>query len=199
MDLNQLKQLITRPQPYQNAYAPETSELQIAAKQLCWEYNRTSPSEAEKRKRILKKLFGTCSDMTGVEPDFHCDFGFNIHTHGLVVINYNCVILDTSPVQIGSGTFIAPGVCIACSGHAIDPVQRSQGIGNSAPITIEDNVWIGANAVICGGVTIGAGSVIGAGAVVTHDVPAGVVAAGVPCKVIREITAEDKIRPEELI
>lgn len=69
--------------------------------------------------------------MTGIEPDFHCDYGFNIHTHGLVVINYNCVILDTSPVHIGGGIFIAPGVCLACAGHAIDPVQRSQGIGTS--------------------------------------------------------------------
>ena len=59
--------------------------------------------------------------MTGIEPDFHCDYGFNIHTHGLAVINYNCVILDTSPVNIGAGAFIAPGVCLACSGHAIDP------------------------------------------------------------------------------
>lgn len=199
MDLNKLKEIITRPQPYRNAYAPETAELQIAAKQLCWEYNRTSPSETEKRRKILGKLLGTCSDMTGIEPDFHCDFGFNIHTHGLVVINYNCVILDTSPVKIGSGTFIAPGVCLTCSGHAIDPEQRDQGIGYSAPITLEDNVWIGANAVICGGVTIGEGSVIGAGSVVRHDVPAGVVAAGVPCRVIREITGEDRIRPEELV
>ena len=118
---------------------------QKRAKQLCWEYNRTAPDEQKKRKEILQKLLGTCDPMTGIEPDFHCDYGFNIHTHGLVVINYNCVILDTSPVHIGGGIFIAPGVCLACAGHAIDPVQRSQGIGTSAPITIEENVWIGAN------------------------------------------------------
>ena len=77
-------------------------------------------------------------------------YGFNIHTHGLAVINYNCVILDTSPVNIGAGAFIAPGVCLACSGHAIDPEQRSHGIGTSAPITLEENVWIGANSTVCG-------------------------------------------------
>ena len=76
--------------------------------------------------------------MTGIQPDFHCDYGFNIHTHGLAVINYNCVILDTSPVNIGAGAFIAPGVCLACSGHAIDPEQRSHGIGTSSPITLEE-------------------------------------------------------------
>ena len=131
--------------------------------------------------------------MTGIEPSFHYDYGFNIHTHGLAVINYNCVILDTSLVHIGSGAFIAPGVCLACAGHAIDPDQRSHGIGTSAPITLEDNVWIGANATVCGGVTIGAGSVG------THDIPAGVIAAGVPCKVIRPITEKAKIKPEDIL
>lgn len=79
------------------------------------------------------------------------------------------------------------------AGHSIDPVQRSIGVGTSAPITIEDNVWIGANATICGGVTIGSGSVIGAGSVVTKDIPAGVVAAGNPCRVLRPITEKDKL------
>ena len=109
------------------------------------------------------------------------------------------MILDTSPVNIGAGTFIAPGVCLACSGHAIDPEQRSLGIGTSAPITIEDKVWIGANTTVCGGVTIGAGSVIGAGSTVINDIPAGVVAAGTPCRVIRKITEEDKISKDKII
>lgn len=89
-------------------------------KTACWEYNRTAPKEQQKRREILQELLGTCHPMTGIEPDFHCDYGFNIHTHGLTVINYNCVILDTSPVNIGAGAFIAPGVCLACSGHAVD-------------------------------------------------------------------------------
>ncbi len=83
--------------------------------------------------------------------------------------------------------------------HAIDPEQRSQGIGTSAPIAIEENVWLGANVTVCGGVTIGAGAVIGAGSVVNHDIPANVIAAGVPCKVIRQITEKDKIKPEEIL
>ena len=124
---------------------------------------------------------------------------FYIHFHGFALLNYNCVILDTSPVNIGNGVFIAPGVCIACSGHAIDPIQRSQGIGTSAPITVEDNVWIGANTNVCGGVTIGSNSVIGAGSVVNHDIPSGVVAAGVPCKVIRKISDKDKIDSSEIL
>lgn len=109
------------------------------------------------------------------------------------------MILDTSPVNIGAGAFIAPGVCLACAGHSVDAEQRSCGICTSAPITLEDNVWIGANATVCGGVTIGEGSVIGAGSVVTHDIPPGVVAVGTPCKVIRSVTEKDKICSENIL
>ena len=83
---------------------------------------------------------------------------------------------------------------IACSGHAILPEQRAQGIGTSKPITLEDDVWIGANATVCGGVTIGKGSIIGAGSVVVKDIPSGVIAAGNPCRVIRKITEQDRIK-----
>ncbi len=92
----------------------------------------------------------------------------------------------------------APGVCIVCAGHSINPEQRAKGISTSKPITIGKDVWIGANAVICGGVTIGEGSVIGAGSVVTKDIPPMVVAAGNPCRVIREVREDDKIQPEDL-
>ena len=173
------------------------SEWKEKAQRLCWEYNQTPP-DGKKRSELLQQLLGTCDPLTFIEPSFHCDYGFNIHTHGLTVINYNCVILDTSPVHLGAGTFLAPGVCLACAGHAMDPQQRSQGIGTSRPITLEDNVWVGANAVICGGVTIGSGSVIGAGSVVTRDIPAGVVAAGVPCRVMRPISEADRIESQQL-
>lgn len=168
-------------------------DLQLKAKTLCFEYNNTSPSEGEKKREILEKLFGTCHPLTFIEPSFRCDYGFNIHTHGLTVINYNCVILDTSPVNIGANTFIAPGVCLACAGHSIDPVQRGEGVSTSKAITIGDDVWIGANSVVCGGVTIGNGTVIGAGSVVTKDIPSGVVAAGNPCRVLRKVTEEDRL------
>ena len=183
---------------YVSDYRDVPSQLQTKAKTLCWEYNQTSPAQREKRGEILRQLLGTCHPMTFIEPSFHCDYGFNIHTHGLTVINYNCVILDTSPVNIGANAFIAPGVCFACSGHAIDPEQRSQGIGTSKPITIEDDVWIGANCTICGGATVGRGSVIGAGSAVTKDIPEGVVAAGNPCRVLRPITPADKCQPIRL-
>lgn len=191
--------LMKRPAAYACGYENAPVEAQRRAKQLCWAYNQTSPENAEKRRAILRELLGTYHPLTNIESDFHCDYGFNIHVHGLAVINYNCMILDTSPVHIGAGAFIAPGVCLACSGHSVDPEQRSRGIGISAPITLQNDVWIGANTTVCGGVTIGAGSVIGAESVVTHDIPAGVVAAGAPCRVIRPITEADKIKPEQIL
>ena len=188
--------IIKRNEKYASGYLNTPVDKQRHAKELCFKYNNASIDE---REGILKELLGTYNNSVNIEPSFHCDYGFNIHFHGFALLNYNCVILDTSPVNIGNGVFIAPGVCIACSGHAIDPIQRSQGIGTSVPITIEDNVWIGANTTVCGGVTIGSNSVIGAGSVVNHDIPSGVVAAGVPCKVIRKISDKDKIDSSEIL
>ena len=187
------KELLTSTMPYSvyNFHLPHS--LKENAEHLCWEYNQLPPGQEERRGEILGKLFGTCHPKTFVMPGFRCDYGFNIHTHGLAFINYNCVILDTSPVHIGANAFIAPGVCISCVSHAIDAQQRADVITTSAPITLEDDVWIGANAVICGGVTIGKGAIIGAGSVVTRDIPAGVVAAGTPCRPLRPVTEADKI------
>lgn len=193
-----IQDIIQKDQGYIGNNRNVPGDLKANAQKLCWEYNQTRPDEGEKRREILQRLLGKCSELTFIEPTFRCDYGFNIFTHGLAVINYNCVILDTSPVHIGENAFIAPGVCIACAGHSIDPAQRAEGISTSKPVTLEKDVWIGANAVICGGVTIGEGSVIGAGSVVTKDIPPMVVAAGNPCRVIRSVRKEDKIRPEEL-
>lgn len=190
--------IITRNHEYNCKNLNVPKELKHKAQTLCWEYNQTSPDEGEKRKKILKELLGKCSDLTFIEPSFRCDFGFNIFTHGLTLINYNCVILDTSPVNIGANAFIAPGVCLACAGHSIDSEQRANAISTSKPITIEDDVWIGANSVVFGGVTIGKGSVIGAGSVVNKDIPSGVIAAGNPCRVIREVQESDKIKLEDI-
>lgn len=190
--------IMTHNEGYCSDHRDMPSHLQQKAKTLCWEYNQTAPHEQEKRSDILSQLFGTCHPLTFIEPSFRCDYGFNIHTKGLTIINYNCVILDTSPVHIGENAFIAPGVCIACAGHSLDAEQRAAGISTSKPITIKDNVWIGANATICGGVTIGAGSIIGAGSVVTKDIPDGVVAAGNPCRVLRKVTEADRVTPVKI-
>ena len=192
-----IKEKIRSKNGYISKHEAMDPSLKVKAQNLIWEYNNTRPDENKKRIEILKNLFGTCSDLTFIEPTFRCDYGFNIHTHGLTVINYNCVMLDTSPIHIGENAFIGPGTCLTCAGHAIDPVERGMGIGNSKPITIEKNVWIGANCTVCGGVTIGEGSIIGAGSVVTKNIPSGVIAVGNPCKVMRKITEEDKLNLKE--
>lgn len=186
-------ELMKKKEGYNVSYSVIPTELQQNAKLLCWEFNQTRPDAVEERHLILEKLLGTCHTYTSINPSFRCDYGFNIHTYGPVFINYNCVILDTSTVHIGANVFIGPGVCIACSGHPIDAEQRRNGDLTSKPITIENDVWIGANSTIAGGVTIGAGTVIGAGSIVTKDIPAGVIAAGNPCRVIRPVSEQDKV------
>lgn len=181
--------------PYVTDQFHMPTELQTKAKNLCFDYNQLRPDDDVGKKRILEELLGTCTDLTFIEPTFHCDYGFNIHFHGLAVVNYNCTILDTSPVNIGDGAFIAPGVVIACSGHSLDPQERTEeGIGTSAPITIKDNVWIGANCTILAGVTIGKNSIIGAGSVVNKDIPDNVVAVGSPCKVLRKLSKDERLK-----
>lgn len=188
-----ITELIKKDSPYVISYQDMPMGLQTKSKELCFEYNQTKPSETKKRQKIIKELFAESSDTTFIEPSFRCDYGFNIHANGRVIINYNCSILDTSPVYLGDGTFIAPGVCLACAGHPLVPDQRASGMETSAPIHIEDNVWLGANVTVLGGVTIGKNSVIGAGSVVNKDIPSGVVAVGAPCKVLRKISEKDRI------
>lgn len=191
-------ELIKQDKPYccHDRYMPH--ELQITTQNLCSEFNNTKAEDVEKKNAILSELLGTFDGKSIVNNNFHCDYGFNIHFHGLVFINYNCTILDTSPVHLGNNCFIAPNVCISCASHPIYPSQREEDLLISKPIHIEDDVWIGANVTVCGGVTIGKGSVIGAGSVVVKDIPAGVVAVGNPCRVMREITEEDRVVPVEL-
>ena len=175
------------------------NQRQSHARRLCWQYNQVDPMDAKTQNEILGQLFGSMEGPVEIRQNFRCDYGFNIHTHGFVFMNYDCVVLDTAPVHIGDGVLVAPGVFISCAGHALDPEQRAQQVCISAPIVIEDNVWIGAHSTICGGVTIGKGSVIGAGSVVNHDIPANVVAYGVPCRVQRPLTEADRLRPEEIV
>ncbi len=188
-------ELMQKNESYSAYYDDMPNELQIKAKNICLEYNLTRADEEEKRQSILARLFGTKGGRLLISPNFNCDYGFNIHFHGFSLVNYNCVILDTSPVNIGDGVLIAPGVCIACAGHAIFPEQRVNGVLTSSPVTIEDGVWIGANSTVCGGVTIGKNSIIGAGSVVNKSIPSNVIAVGNPCRVLRKITEKDRITP----
>lgn len=181
---------MTSMEPYHCNPFDNPPQLKKKASDLQRELAALTEADGDRRTEILKELFGTYHPLAFPGDGFRCDYGFNIHFHGLAVINYNVIMLDTSPINIGAGAFIGPGTCLACSGHAIHPSQRSR-VLTSAPITLEENVWLGANVTVVGGVTIGAGSVIAAGSVVSKDIPAGVIAGGVPCRIIRQITDDD--------
>ncbi len=170
-----------------NALDAELVAARERARDLCQALNATRESEQETRRRILSELFGQGGDSVWMQPPFYCDYGSNIYLGQRVFFNFNCVVLDVCPVTIGDFTLFGPAVQIYTATHPLDAqLRRTQEFGK--PIEIGADVWVGGGSIICPGVTIGAKSVIGAGSVVTKDIPSGVVAAGNPCRVIREIT-----------
>jgi maltose O-acetyltransferase len=128
-----------------------------------------------------------------IQPAFRCDYGTQISIGPDTFVNYDCVMLDAAPIEIGAACQIAPRVQILTATHPIDPEPRRLGWEYAAPVTIGDNVWLGGGAIVCPGVTIGEDTVVGAGAVVTHDLPAGVVAFGVPARAQRVIGDSDRV------
>lgn len=164
------------------------------AKEIVFRYNSLQPSMIEERNELLKSLFGSVKGNFFIEPPFHCDYGCNIEIGENFYANYNLVILDCAKVTIGDNVLIGPNVGIYTAGHPLHFELRNEEWEFACPITIEDNVWIGGNVVLNPGVTVGRNSVVGSGSVVTKDIPANVVAAGNPCRVIREITDADKRR-----
>ncbi len=161
--------------------------LRMRARDLCRKFNTSLANEKKLRRGLLQELLGTVGQGAWIEPPFQCDYGSNIHFGDSVYLNYNCVILDVAKVSLGNHVMLAPGVQLLTAQHPIEAAPRRNGVEFASPITIEDDVWIGGGVIVCPGVTIGARSVIGAGSVVTKDIPADVVAAGNPCRVLRAI------------
>lgn len=162
-------------------------EDRLKAKQLQQRFNASDPADIPGRMAILEEIFGGKSGAY-IEPPFYFCYGTNIHIEG-AYINVNCNFIDDGEINIGKNVLFGPAVTIATVGHPIHPGMREYMYCD--PVNIKDNVWVGGGSTICPGVTIGENSVIGAGSVVTKDIPANVVAAGNPCKVIREINEDD--------
>ncbi|MGB7414349.1 MAG: sugar O-acetyltransferase [Thermosynechococcaceae cyanobacterium] len=139
------------------------------------------------QKTLIKTLFGSIGDGFTIRPSFQCDYGSNIYAGDNLYINFDCVILDCNIVKIGNNCFLAPKVQIYTATHPLNPGDRASGWEYALPITIGNDVWIGGGAILCPGVTIGNKTVIGAGSVVTKAMPSQVVAAGNPCRVIRQL------------
>lgn len=170
-------------------YDPFDSHLVRArdrARDLCQELNGSSEAEAERRRQILKQLFGRGGNSVWMQPPFYCDYGVNIHLGERVFFNFNCVVLDVAQVIIGDYTLFGPAAQIYTASHPFEAhLRRHQEFGKA--VNIGSDVWVGGGAIICPGVHIGSRSIIGAGSVVTRDIPDDVFAAGNPCRVIRKL------------
>ena len=157
------------------------------ARILTRDFNNTTEDELDKRAEILKELLGKIGKNIYIEPNFRCDYGYNIYVGENFYANFDCLLLDVCPIKIGNNAMLAPGVHIYTATHPLDPTERNSGYEYGKPVNIGDNVWIGGRAVICPGVTIGDNVVVAAGSVVTKDVPDNVVVGGNPAKIIKEI------------
>ena len=159
----------------------------LKAKTLCYEYNSLKPNEIDKKKEILKNLLGKTGNNFTIEPNFFCDYGYNIEIGENFYSNHNLVILDPAKVTFGDNVFIGPNCGFYTPEHPIDPIERNRLLEYAKPINIGSNVWIGGSVTILSGVAIGDNVVIGAGSIVTRDIPSNSVAVGNPCKVIKKI------------
>lgn len=169
-------------------YEPFCQELdqdRFRAKELCREYNLLHSDEKDKKQEILKKLLANAGDSSIIEPNFFCDYGYNIEFDGFVYVNHNSVFLDCAKIKIGADTFIGPNCGLYTAVHPTNAKDRVAGKEWARPITIGNGVWLGGNVVVLPGVTIGDRAVIGAGSVVTKDIPPDTVAVGNPCRVIK--------------
>ena len=176
-------------------YDGASEELQSKQRifnELVYDFNATRPSEVEKRLELLRQLFAEVGEGCWIEPPLRANWGSHTHLGNHVYANFNLTLVDDTHVYIGDHVMIGPNVTITAAGHPIEPSLRWDAAQYNFPVRIEENVWIGAGAIILPGVTIGKNSVIGAGSVVTKDIPPNVVAVGVPCRVLREIGPRDK-------
>ena len=155
-------------------------------------FNATTQRQGHERRDLLTELLGHLGVGAVVRPTLRCDYGYNISIGAGTFLNFDCVLLDVAPITIGDCCQLGPRVQLLTPTHPLDPEPRRQGWEAAQPIVVADNVWLGGGVIVCPGVSIGSDTVVGAGAVVTRDLPAGVVAAGVPARVLRPLDAEDR-------
>lgn len=186
-DPNSEKMTQLRSGEWLTGFDPEFACALDRCADQCFEFNAIAPSRRESRRRLLDSILASLGENATINPPFRCDFGFNIRIGRNFVGNFNLTILDEACVTIGDNVFIGPNVTIATITHHLDAGKRNSGIMRALPVTIADNVWIASDVTILPGVTIGEGAVIGAGSVVTRDVMPFTVAAGNPCRPLKNI------------
>lgn len=185
-------------------YDPTDSEL-VALRQrahrLSKQYNQRLETD-DSREEILAGLINAVGENVYFQGPIQFDYGCFTTIGANFYANFNFTCLDCCPVTIGENVFVGPNVSLLTPVHPFRYQDRNvfpKADGEltdreyARPIRIERNCWLAGNVTVCGGVTIGEGSVIGAGSVVTRDIPPNVIAAGVPCRVIREINEKDDL------
>ncbi len=158
-----------------------------AAKELCFDYNQLRPSDTDGQHALLSRLLGKKGCNCCILAPFWCDYGYNIEMGDNFFANHGMVILDAATVKFGNNVFVAPQCGFYTAGHPLEATLRNAGLEYARPITIGNDVWIGAGVQVLPGVTIGDNVVIGAGSIVVHDIPSNSVAVGNPCRVIKKL------------
>ena len=172
---------------------PSVLEEQLVRMDLLWEYNQTKPSQQKERAALLKRMLADCGEQVYIEAPFYANWGgHHCHFGNGVYANYHLTCVDDTHIYVGDYTMFGPNVTVATAGHPILPELREKGYQYNAPVHIGKRCWIGAGALIMPGVAIGYDTVIGAGSVVTKDIPAGVVAVGNPCRILRQVGDRDR-------
>lgn len=172
---------------YNANYDRTLSEERVRAGRLCHEFNRMEPGDEKGKQKIIVELLGYIPENVNISSPFMVDYGYNVRFGKNVFININSYFMDGAKITIGDNVFIGPSCGFYTAEHPLDAAERRRGLEKASPITVGDDVWIGAGVSVMPGVTIGDQCVIGAGSVVTKDVPPNSLAVGVPCHVIREI------------
>jgi maltose O-acetyltransferase len=174
-------------EPYR-ADDPELVAARRACQHLIGLFN-AGPSDNERSRQVLRRLLGSLGEGSEILPRFQCDYGTHITIGARCFVNYDAIFLDCASITIGDNVSIGPRAQLVTALHPVDDHDaRRAGWESAAPIVIGDNVWLAAGVIVCPGATIGDDTVIGAGSVVTNDVPPRVLAAGSPCRVIRDLT-----------
>lgn len=180
-----------------DSLAPELEAGRFRARAWCHKYNNWFPHDdptmtfrkmGEAREKMLPEVLGAVGPESFIEPPFICDYGSNIRVGSRFYANFGCVILDCGLVEIGDRVMFGPGVHLYAATHETEVQTRRDNIEYTKPIVIEDDVWVGGQAVILPGVTIGKGSTISAASVVTRDVPPFSVVRGAPARVVKQVT-----------
>ena len=172
---------------------PQIMSEQAAFADRLWAFNQLRPSDTAEKERYMREVFAACGQGCYIELPFRANWGGrHVRFGNRVYANFNLTLVDDGGIFVGDDVLLGPNVTIATANHPLDPGLRSRGLQYNRDVHIGNCVWIGAGAVVLPGTHIGGSAVIGAGSVVTRDIPAGVLSAGNPCRVLRAIGPHDR-------